>query len=118
MRASRRPATDWKTLIQDAVAEDKPKIITTGLRLDTPSNRVIRKAAQRRGMSPAAFIRRAAVAMALHDLGQDEDWGRVNADEPGFTAFGRPMGQSPFRPNGHGFGPWRIMSVQKHYPDD
>lgn len=114
----KKPATDWRTLIEEAVAEDRPKIITTGLRLDGPSNRVIRKAAQKRGMSPAAFIRRAAVAVALYDLDQVDHWGRVNAEEPGFTAFGRHMGQAPYRPAGHGFGPWRILRMEKQFPDD
>ena len=115
---TKRPSTDWRELLLDAVDESTPKIITTGLRLDGPSNRIIRQAAKRRRMSPAAFIRRAAVAMALYDLGKSDEWSTVNADEPGFTAYGVPMGKSPYRPNGHGFGPWRIERVSKHYDDD
>jgi hypothetical protein len=116
---SKRPSTDWRELIVDAAAgSGVRKIITTGLRLDDASNRVIRRAAERRGMSPAAYIRRSAVAFALHDLGQDENWDRVNADEPGFTAYGRPMGKAPYRPDGHGFGPWRILGLRKHHDDD
>lgn len=101
-----------------AVSEKVPKIITTGLRLDQASNNVIRKAAKRRGMSPSAYMRRASVSFALHDLGQDENWGRVNVDEPGFTAYGVNMGKAPFRPAGHGFGPWLIRKLEKHYADD
>ena len=114
----KKTSTDWRDLILDAVTESKPKIITTGLRLDGPSNRIIRQAAKRRGMSPAAFMRRAAVAMALYDLKQNDQWDSVNSDEPGFTAFGTHMGKAPFRPNGHGFGPWRIEKVSKHHADD
>jgi len=102
----------------DAVQDTVPKIITTGLRLDQPSNTLIRRAAKKRGMSPAAFIRRAAVAVALHDLDEEGRWGEVNRDEPGFTAFGRNMGQAPFRPAGHGFGKWRITGMEKRYADD
>lgn len=115
---SRKPSTDWRTLVDQAASDATPKIITTGLRLDGPSNRVIRKAARRRGMSPAAYIRRAAVAFALHDLDRDEGWDVVNADEPGFTGFGVNMGKSPYRPNGHGFGPWRILGLRKHHDSD
>lgn len=114
----KKPSTDWRQLVDEAASDLTPKILTTGLRLDAPSNRVIRRAAQRRGMSPAAYIRRAAVAFALHDLEQTRLWGEVNADEPGFTAFGRNMGKAPYRPNGHGFGPWRIIGLEKHYADD
>lgn len=116
--ATKKPATDWRELVLQAATETTPKIITTALRLDGPSNRVIRKAAKRRGISPAAYIRRSAVAFALYDLQQDAAWDTVNADEPGFTAFGVHMGRAPFRPNGHGFGPWRITGLRKHHADD
>lgn len=113
-----KPSTDWRTLVDEAASDLKPKVITTGLRLDGPSNRVIRKAAKRRRMSPAAYIRRAAVAFALHDLEQEAQWGTIMADEPGFTGFDQPMGQAPYRPKGHGFGMWRILGLAKRYDDD
>lgn len=115
---TRKPSTDWRQLVDEAANDLVPKVITTGLRLDGPSNRIIRRAAKKRGMSPAAYIRRAAVAFALHDLDQEHGWDTVNADEPGFTAYGRNMGKSPYRPNGHGFGPWRILGLGKHHADD
>lgn len=114
----RKPSTDWRELIMDAVQDRVPKIITTGLRLDQPSNAVIRRAAKKRGMSPSAFMRRSSLAVALHDLGEEDRWGEVNAEEPGFTSYGKNMGQAPFRPAGHGFGKWRIVSMEKRYADD
>jgi hypothetical protein len=104
----RRPSTDWRQqLIDDLGAPaDGPVLISTGIQLDGPSNEIIRRAARRRGMSPAAFIRRAAVAFACYDL------------DAGFTAFGRNMGKSPYRPNGHGFGHWRITGLGPQYVDD
>lgn len=113
-----KSSTDWRTLVDMAITQDAPKIITTGLRLDGPSNKVIRRAAKKRNMSPAAYMRRAAVAFALHDLGEEGLWARVNADEPGFTAYGKNMGQSPFRPAGHGFGNWIITSLRKAFPGE
>jgi len=113
-----KPSTDWRVLTEQAVANRVPKIITSGIRLDQESNRVIRKAAKKRGMSPAAYQRRASVAFALHDLGADERWSEVNRDEPGFTAFGTRMGQAPYRPAGHGFGAWIITGLRKAFPDD
>lgn len=107
-----KSSTDWRSLVETAITEDAPKIITTGIRLDGPSNAVIRRAARKRGMSPAAYMRRASVAFALHDLGQSEQWARVHADEPGFTAYGVPMGKAPYRPNGHGFGNWIIVKLK------
>jgi hypothetical protein len=114
----RRPSTDWRQqLIDDLGAPaDGPVLISTGIQLDGPSNEIIRRAARRRGMSPAAFIRRAAVAFACYDL--DADWDEIMVDEPGFTAFGRNMGKSPYRPNGHGFGHWRITGLGPQYVDD
>jgi hypothetical protein len=114
----RRPATDWRKQIIDDVGAppDGPVLISTGVQLDGPSNEVIRAAARRRGMSPSAYLRRAAVAFATFDL--DRDWDEVMADEPGFTAFGKNMGKSPYRPNGHGFGPWKITGVEAHHADD
>lgn len=111
-----KPSTDWRELVVADAQRPRPRIITTGLRLDGPSNAIIQRAAKRRGMSPAAFIRRAAVAFAVHDL--HGDWDEVNADEPGFTGYNRPMGKAPFRPAGHGFGPWRIMGLRKHHDAD
>lgn len=114
----KKPSTDWRELVLDAASDARPKIITTGLRLDGPSNRVIRKAAKKRRMSPAAYMRRAAVAFALYDLDMQREWGTVMADEPGFTAYDQRMGQAPYRPQGHGFGPWLIERLRKHYDSD
>jgi hypothetical protein len=114
----RRPATDWRKQIIDDVGAppDGPVLISTGVQLDGPSNEVIRAAARRRGMSPSAYLRRAAVAFATFDL--DRDWDEVMADEPGFTAFGKNMGKSPYRPNGHGFGPWKVLGLEAHHADE
>ena len=77
----KRPSTDWRQQLLDDLGApaDGPVLISTGIQLDGPSNEIIRAAARRRGMSPAAFIRRAAVAFATFDL--DGDWDEIMADE-------------------------------------
>lgn len=68
----------------------------------------VMKAARQRGISTAGYVRRAAVAMAAHDLGLE--LAELQKEEPAIS----PVGQKgePTRYAGAGFGLWRITGLE------
>ena len=115
--ARTKPAADWRERALDMLQAPRGEaIVVSGIRLNPQQQALVNRAARARGMSPAAFMRRSSIAMACHDLG--EDWERAMVGEPGFGAYGRPPGQRPYRPEGHGFGKWIITGLRKAFPGD
>jgi hypothetical protein len=106
-----RKRPDWKQVIEGEI-EDRPRrnILSTrsvGLNVTPEQWKTLDRAAERRGMSVAAFLRRAALAVAVHDLGLD--WDEVMKDEISPRAHGnaRYYNTREFD-GGVGYGPWRI----------
>lgn len=68
-------------------------------------------------MSVAAYVRRAAVAFAVHDTGVP--WDEIMHDEPGFGIYGERPGRGAIRVDGRGFGSWKIVTLAPyHHGDD
>lgn len=74
------------------------------------------RAAERRHMSVAAYVRRAAVSFAVKDLGLS--WDEVMAGEPGFGVYGSPPGRGAIRVDGRGFGKWKIAQLEPFDEND
>ena len=105
----RRP--DWKQVIEGEI-KDRPRrnVLSSrsvGVNLTAEQWKILNLAAEQRGMSFAAFVRRSAFAVAVHDLGLD--WDEVMKDEISPRAYGnaRYYNTREFD-GGTGYGPWRI----------
>jgi hypothetical protein len=74
---------------------------------------IVLRAAKRRGLSKSAYVRRAAAAMAAHDLGLD--YYQVMRGERGTMPWGvrggRPEDQAESK-DGLGYGVWSITGVE------
>lgn len=74
---------------------------------------VVNRAAKKRGISKSAYVRRAAVALACHDLGLD--YAKVMEGEAGTLPYGKgggkpeEIGESK---NGMGYGQWAIRALE------
>jgi uncharacterized protein (DUF1778 family) len=74
--------------------------------------RVILAAAQQRSMSMASFVRRSALAVAVHDL--DLDWVALMHDEQPTRGFAEGIDQELGRLQGFGRGAWKIVSMEEY----
>jgi hypothetical protein len=111
---SKQPS--WQELLQSKLDRPPAGTRTSAIRTNAAIDKAIKDAAANRNMSVTAYIRRAAVAMAVYDLGLE--WDAVMSDEPGFGVFGENPGRAVIRPEGHGFGPWKIREVSPHHVNE
>jgi len=79
----------------------------TNVRLPLDMQALMDEAARGRGISRNSYMRRAIMAMVVHDLGLD--WETVMANEPGVFDWERSAGIQRLR--GRGYGPWRIGAL-------
>lgn len=104
---------DWRrTVLADVDGlptrrERKPgEFARASVELRTPAYDYVARAAQARSMSTAAYMRRAALAMAAHDAGIPVT--DLFALEPRVT---RETGFLVEDPEGTGFGSWQIEAL-------
>lgn len=113
---TQRKTADWRELLASKLDKPPETARSTAFRTTPAIDRILNEAASRRHMSVSAYVRRAAVAIACRDLGLN--WDEVMQDEPGFGIYGERPGRAVIRPNGHGFGAWRVTGLETHHPDD
>lgn len=81
--------------------------------------RIVKHAAEERGISMSAYVRRAAAAMACYDLGLD--YYTVMKDERGTRGYGQRGGNADdiaVSSQGRGFGLWEIKELEDERPAD
>ncbi|RPH50964.1 MAG: hypothetical protein EHM91_01565 [Planctomycetota bacterium] len=109
-----RKRPDWKQVIEGEIS-DRPRrnILSTrsvGLNVTPEQWKILDRAAERRGMSVAAFLRRAALAVAVHDLGLS--WHEVMKDEISPRRHGNARYfNTRENDGGAGHGLWRIREM-------
>jgi len=109
-----RKRPDWKQILDQEIEGRRTKRTHTdrsvGVNMNTEQWKIIDRAAARRQMSVAAFVRRAALALAVHDLGLD--WAEVMKDEVSPRGHGNARYYNT-RENagGIGHGLWRIREM-------
>lgn len=100
---------DWRDKVVDTVIEDRrASRRTTGIVQPESFVAIINRAARARDMTMGAFMRRAAMAVACHDLGLD--WETVMAEEPAIRNYNRSHASVTFT-GGSGHGPWQIRRM-------
>lgn len=77
---------------------------------------LVQDAAQARDLSVTAYVRRAALAFAIQDLGLD--WETVMKGEPRIRPFTGLDGGDPERALGYGHGDWRILGLGEYVRGD
>lgn len=106
----------WQDRILDKLdAQQKRDRRSIAVNLDNDQRSAVIRAAAARGLSMSAFLRRAALAVAVHD--GHGDWFELNAHERRVRPLG-DKGSDPIRAAGSGFGPWRITGMEEHRGDD
>lgn len=108
------PDESWKDKLMDQIdmREPKPSAGSRNRRRTISTNfapslyLVVQSAARARGISMAAYIRRAAVAFAVYDGGLS--WDETMADEAPVKAFAVDALPDPETSGGRGFGAWLI----------
>lgn len=103
----------WQETIADQIAAQGKRAgrRSVAVNYSTTLYALVRDAARARGMSMTAYQRRAALAFALHDLGREDQWHLVMADEPAVAAF-EAHSEKPIECAGFGpFGAWRIRAI-------
>lgn len=83
---------------------------SVGLNFPVELHAVIMRAARERGLSMAAYVRRAALAFAVKDLGLD--WDETMKDEPGLRKFGEITRDAGDKLAGSGYGRWKIAALE------
>lgn len=102
---------DWRDIVRADVAslpssggEPGERSATTTFRL--PVFRMLLEASRQRRLSPAAYVRRATMAMICHDLGVPLS--EAVKHDPRMS---RENGYPVLDESGTGFGPWEIDSL-------
>jgi hypothetical protein len=111
------PDQEWKDKLMDQIAmrEPKPSAASRNRRRTISTNfapslyLVVQSAARARGISMAAYIRRAAVAFAVYD--GDLSWDETMADEAPVKGFAVDALPDPATAGGQGFGDWQIKDL-------
>lgn len=98
----------------DALDAGRSERHSTNLSLPPEWTPILQRAAAARGLNTSAFVRRAAMAIAVHDLGLD--WLEVMSIEPRVRLHGEFAGE-PQRRGGTGHGPWQVSSMQEAEQD-
>lgn len=101
---------DWVSVLDGAIAAREPRATRRSIGVNYPPALYgyVMAAARQRGMSLAAYQRRAALAFACLDLGLV--WSDVMADEPPFGTFAAPTKAAAHA--GGGYGHWVIRDVR------
>lgn len=107
-------ANDWRDIVDGELDRDELRRPgrRNGIEIRFPDEHLslVDASCRKRGISRAAFIRRAAIAFAVADF--DLDWDDVMNGEAGVVPFGSVgIGDRVIDPNGQGFGPWKIEGL-------
>ena len=110
-----RKRPDWKQVLDQEIERRRTKRTrsdrSVGVNMDAQQWKLIDRAAARRGMSVAAFVRRSALALAINDLGLD--WDEVMKDEPSPRGYGNARYfNTRENAGGMGHGLWRIKEMR------
>lgn len=84
---------------------------TVGVNFPPAWQQLLIDAATARNMSLASFVRRAAMAFVVADLGLD--WERVMELEPRIRKLG-DYTSDPERARGFGYGQWKIVDLEEY----
>lgn len=98
----------WDRIRAIVNARDTRTRYSVGVNIFPDANELIREAAERRGMALSAFVRQAALAVAVHDLDDEERWLEVTEDLPVRTETGRTTDA-----NDPALGPWRVARMER-----
>lgn len=101
----------WRKILLDQIDS---KLTTrtrrsVGINFPVGLHALLMRAARERGMSMAAYTRRAAIAFAVKDLGLDYD--TVMQEEPAVREFGEGMSLGD-KLSGKGYGRWKIEALE------
>lgn len=101
----------WRKILLDQIDS---KLTTrtrrsVGINFPVELHALLMRAARQRGMSMAAYTRRAALAFAIRDLELDYDM--VMKDEPAVREFGEGMSLGD-KLSGKGYGRWKIEALE------
>lgn len=102
----------WREVLAQRHVPKEDTLRTSCYRTNAKLDELLKRAAEARGMSTTGYTRRAAIAVAVHDLG--EDWFEAMDGEPGFGLYGTSPGRSAIYADGEGFGPWKITGLESH----
>lgn len=108
------PNPTWQDLLTDALRSDSTARSrqSVGINFDEWMRRIIMEAAEKRGLSMAVFLRRAGMAVAVHDLGLN--WLEVMDAEPMITDFGQMPNRQITKHHGLDYGPWKITGMEEY----
>lgn len=116
MEPTEQPSDDPLRRLLDQLEANAPEPRTlprmVSINWTVNAARLVRRAAQARGISMSGFCRRAAVAMACHVLGLD--YYEASVGERGVRAFGEGGGNPKViaeSKDGKGYGEWRIREL-------
>lgn len=98
----------WDRIRAIVNARDTRTRYSVGVNIFPDANELIREAAERRGMALSAFVRQAALAVAVHDLDDEERWLEVTEDLPVRTETGKTTDA-----NDPALGPWRVARMER-----
>lgn len=106
----------WRQILLDQIdSKISPRTRrSVGINFPPDMQRVVLRAAREREISMASYVRRAAVAFAVHDLGLD--WDEVMQEEPGVRTFGGTL-KTETKAKGRGFGRWLIKELVAGHAD-
>lgn len=91
-----------------AIPDKEDKAQTVGLRFRPELYSLVKRAAEKRGMSMSSYVRRSAMAFVCFDLGLD--WRETMAGDRGAAKIGKSYVEGG-ETGGDGFGPWRIEGL-------
>lgn len=110
------PSSDWKQRLMDQVdsipeARRATESKRVGLHFPPRWYALIGDAAAMRKMSKGAYVRRAAMAFVVHDLGLEYD--DVFEGEPPVREIPDDPQSNVMAAHGMGFGRWKILGLGK-----
>lgn len=103
----------WREVILDEL-DAQPAgraVATVGLAYPPHWSPLLIAAAEKRGLSLSAYVRRAAFAFVVSDLGLD--WIELMRDEPRIRQLGE-FSADPERAEGFGYGAWKITTLEEY----
>lgn len=116
----RNPGARWREVIATEYDVRHPDKRTSrrsvGINMDEDQYDAVANAAAARGMTMAAFVRRAALAVAVYDdnvTGGELSWEELNAHEQRIRE-GSLTGADPVAAQGFDFGNWIIEGMQEY----
>lgn len=111
-RTTDEPTPGWWRILDDKMAAGETRGARRSIAVNYPNElyALVLEASRQRNISMTAFQRRAALAVAEHDL--QFDWLDTMLAEPPVGSFVRPG--SGIKSDGLGFGPWHIIDLAEH----